>query len=69
MMCRLYGVSRSGFYAWQQRPQSARSQRDKTLTEQIQRTHQASRETYGSPRIHQALQRQGESLADIVWPD
>ncbi len=59
MMCRLYGVSRSGFYAWQQRPECARRQQDKLLVEHILRIHQASRETYGSPRIHRTLLQQG----------
>lgn len=60
MMCRLYGVSRSGFYAWQQRPECVRRQQDKMLAERILHIHQASRETYGSPRIHRVLQQQGE---------
>lgn len=59
MMCRLYGVSRSGFYAWQQRPECARRLQDKTLAERILHIYQASRETYGSPRVYQALQQQG----------
>jgi transposase InsO family protein len=59
MMCRMYEVSPAGFYAWKARGQSARSQEDDQLLKQIQRAHADSRQTYGSPRVHQALCRQG----------
>lgn len=59
-MCRLYGVSPAGFYAWKQRDPSARSIEDERLVGQIRRVHQGSRQTYGSPRVHAALKRQGE---------
>ncbi len=59
-MCRLYRVSPAGFYAWQQRPPSRRSGEDQRLVEQIRQVHAASRQTYGSPRVHAALRRQGE---------
>lgn len=59
-MCRLHGVSPSGFYAWQQRPASQRAIDDAGLVERIRLAHAQSRQTYGSPRIHAALRRQGE---------
>lgn len=59
-MCRLYGVSTAGFYAWKSRPPSQRSLEDDRLAEQIQRVYQGSRQTYGSPRVHAALRREGE---------
>jgi transposase InsO family protein len=59
-MCRLYGVSAAGFYAWRHRSPSERTIRDEALTERIQQVHAASRETYGSPRVHVALCRAGE---------
>ena len=61
-MCALYGVSASGFYAWRSRPASERAVEDERLVERIQAVHMKSRETYGSPRVHEALQREGESL-------
>ena len=59
-MCRLHGVSRSGFYAWQQRPASQRTTDDAGLVERIRTVHAHSRQTYGSPRVHAVLKRQGE---------
>lgn len=49
LLCRLLKVSRSGYYAWRQRPASARRLVDEVLTEQIRSFHAASRCTYGAP--------------------
>ena len=54
-MCRVLGVSRSGFHAWVSRPPSARAVEDKRLLERIGEIHEANREVYGSPRIHAEL--------------
>lgn len=58
-MCRLLGVSPSGYYAWRERGPSARAVRDQELREQIGRVHQASRQTYGAPRVQAELQACG----------
>jgi putative transposase len=58
-MCRVLGVGRSGYYAWRSRPASQRAQVDEALVLKIQQEYQLSRGTYGSPRIHAALQKQG----------
>ena len=54
-LCRVLGVSRAGFYAWQGRPPSARAVADQQLIEQIRAIHARSRATYGAPRIHAEL--------------
>jgi len=54
-LCRVLGVSRSGFYAWRGRSPSARARADQALGLQIRALHTASRGTYGTPRIHAAL--------------
>ncbi len=58
-MCRVLGVSPSGYYAWQRRAPSARAQRDAELTMKIHTIHIESRGTYGAPRVHAELAAQG----------
>ena len=58
-MCRLFGVSPSGFWAWQKRPPSGRAKSDAELLGRIRAIHQESRGTYGVPRIHAALRASG----------
>lgn len=59
LLCRMVGVSKSGYYAWKARPSSKRSREDATLTERIVEVHQRSRETYGYPRVHAELHALG----------
>ncbi|ACL75837.1 Integrase catalytic region [Ruminiclostridium cellulolyticum H10] len=58
-MCRLLNISRSGYYAWVKRPESLRKKRNTELLEKIRRIHKVSRETYGSPRVTNALKNEG----------
>lgn len=58
-MCRALNVSRSGYYAWRGRPASPWAQANQALAVQIREEFRASRQTYGSPRIHAALRRKG----------
>ena len=62
VMCRLYGVTRAGYYAWKGRAESARAKADGRLWVHIERIYQASGGTYGSPRIHAALKAQGSGV-------
>jgi putative transposase len=54
-MCRVLGVSASGYYAWRTRGPSARAGKDAELLEQIREFHRVSDGTYGTPRIHRDL--------------
>jgi transposase InsO family protein len=58
-ICRVLGVSASGYYRWRKAPCSQRSQANQRLLREIQMVHQQSRQTYGSPKIQQALRRTG----------
>ena len=58
-MCEVLEVSRSGYYAWVDRPLSVRAQRQEKLVEQIRAAHDQSGGIYGSPRIHAELAEQG----------
>jgi putative transposase len=55
LMCRMLGVSRSGYYDWRGRAPSRRKKTDASLTERIKEIHQRSRGTYGYPRVHAEL--------------
>ncbi len=58
-MCRMLGVSRSGYYGWRGRLSSTSNRANVALTERIQEIHRRSRETYGSPRVHAELRALG----------
>ena len=58
-MCRLYGVTRAGFYAWRARGHSQRTRQNQALAVRIEAVHRNSRSTYGSPRVHRELERSG----------
>jgi putative transposase len=55
LMCTALGVSRSGYYAWQQRQPSARELANRRLLWAIQAVYRASRQVYGYRRVHRAL--------------
>ena len=58
-MCRVLGVSPSGFYAWRKRPPSARSCAYAQLSLRVSKIHQRSDATYGAPRVHAELKAEG----------
>ena len=58
-MCRLLGVSPSGYYAWTKRQPSRRARTDTALVVEIRAAHAASRGIYGAPRIHFDLASKG----------
>jgi len=62
-MAEVLEVSASGYHAWCGRPASARMQSNDELVEHIQTIHQASRQSYGSPRIHAELAATGHTVS------
>lgn len=62
-MCRVLGLSKSGYYAWLGRPRSARARQDEVLRAKIRDIHKESRGTYGAPRIHAQLRQGGLRVA------
>jgi len=63
-MCRVYGVTRAGYYAWRSRVPSKRAQESESLSDRIRQVHQASRGTYGSPRVYQRLRELDVSVGE-----
>ena len=59
-LCNALEVSTSGFYDWLDRPESNRSRENRQLMEKIKRSHEQSREIYGSPKIHKDLIAENE---------
>jgi len=55
LLCRVLGVSRSGYYAWQSRPPSERRRADDALAETINDIYKGSGNRYGAPKIHAEL--------------
>lgn len=58
-LSRVLRVSRSGYYAWRHRPESARAQRNRRLLERIRTIHHRSRESYGVIKTWHALKGEG----------
>lgn len=58
-MCRVLGVSPSGYYSWKGRPPSKRAARDAELADDVAQAHERSRGIYGSPRVHRELRARG----------
>ena len=61
-MCKVLSVSSSGYYAWRQRPESARSQRHRRLIPSIRESFSASQQTYGARRVRDDLVELGEPI-------
>jgi putative transposase len=61
-MCSVLEVSHSGYYAWRDRPESARDVANRDLAADIRRVHTDNRAVYGSPRVHAALRAEGRRI-------
>ena len=62
-LCRALDVAPSGYYAWSRRPESARAARDRQLKVLVRTSFAASKQRYGSPRIHEDLLEQHERVS------
>ena len=63
VLCRVLGVTRQGYYAYAKRPPSPRQQDQEQLHVRVRELHEENRQTYGSPRIHEALRREGRRVS------
>ena len=62
VQCDVLGVSRSGYYAWKDRPAAPRAAEDAELVVEIKAAHKAGRGNYGSPRVHRELRAKGRRI-------
>jgi hypothetical protein len=58
-LCRRYGVTAGGFYAWRRRGESTHAEQDRVLSAEIMRLFAQHRERYGSPRLYRLLVNAG----------
>ena len=62
VQCSVLNVSRSGYYAWKGRRESARKREDNEIVAEIKAAAKIGRGTYGSPRIHRELRSKGRRI-------
>jgi len=62
-MCRVLGVSASGYWAYQKRPMSEREKTDRAIAAQIGEIHRWAQGTYGVPRMHAELGARGTHVS------
>lgn len=63
LMCRVLGVSASGYYDWRGRPASARAVANTRLLDEVRRVQARHQGRYGSPRMHAALRAEGRTCS------
>jgi putative transposase len=63
-MCRIYAVTRGGYYAWRKRPLAAAKRDNERVLQKIKQIHLDSEGTYGSPRVHAVLRQDGERISE-----
>ena len=63
ILCRCLRVTRSGFYAWQHRPESTHTRDDRRLKVLVRASFEESKHRYGSPRVHEDLIEQEEHVS------
>jgi transposase InsO family protein len=63
LMCEVFGVSRSGYYAWRRRPAPKRATTDAALIVEIKAAYKVGRGNYGSPRVHREMRAKGHRVS------
>jgi len=63
LMCEIFSVSKSGYYAWRKRDHSQREEKELKLLQAIEDVHKSSRKTYGSPRVYDQLKGMGHRVS------
>src|SRR5438067_13940561 len=63
LLCRELGISKSGYSAWQQRPDSKHELEDRRLKLLVHEAHVDGRRNYGRPKVHEALKQKGEHVS------
>ena len=63
VQCEVFGVSRSGYYAWRGRPAAPRAREDAEVVIEIKVASEVGRGNYGSPRVHRELRSQGRRIS------
>src|SRR6185436_12676345 len=63
VLCRELGVSKSGYYAREHRPEPERQADDRRLKLLVQMAHREGRRNYGRPKVHEALKKMGEHVS------
>lgn len=64
LLCDVFDVQRSGFYAWEKRPPAASGSRREQLAVKARAIHGMTDGTYGSPRVCRELRAQGETVSE-----
>lgn len=62
VICRVLGISPSGYSAWRQRPESGRAAANRALLSDIRAVHAVSGGAYGAPRVHAHLRAHGQRV-------
>ncbi len=68
VLCEALGVSAAGYYAWRERPASARQQRQDALLVEIRAIHAEFKARYGSPRVHVRFGHRASELFSASAP-
>ena len=68
LLCELLSVAPSDYYRARQRRPSRRQREDAALASQIAQAHQASRGTYGAPRLVEDLREAARARASAAVP-